>query len=118
MKSLVISLGFFALLGAGQTYADMVQLQVPTIGEIDPGLTNCMNLNDLADAVSSAPSGTGFVGEASFTSWVCKLRVHAGRGPGIRIFSGCGDVVWDSAGEIVSVSMRVVVTGYYLPAGC
>jgi hypothetical protein len=100
--------------------AETTPLAPPNIPQIDPSLVDtCTNADQAVfGSVASGLQGGYLVGEASFTSFVCKLRVHAGRGPEYQIFSGCGNVTWDLSGNIVGVSYREVVPGDVLPAGC
>jgi hypothetical protein len=117
MKTL---LALIVAVWASAAFADTA-ITPPTVGQADPALLeNCINA-DSTYTVASATSVTdtgNLSGEATFTSFLCKLRVHSGRGGGIRIFSGCADVVWDTQGGIVSVAPRAAVSGYYLPSGC
>ena len=105
---------------ASAAQADTTPLAAPSITQIDPSLTDtCTNADQAVfGSVASGLQGGYLVGEASFTSFVCKLRVHAERGPEYRVFSGCGNVSWDLSGHILSVSYREVVPGDVLPAGC
>ena len=103
--------------------ARAVPLSTPTVAEVYPYLaTVCMNSTALAGTVSGTSvdlASQTITGEASFASFVCKLRVHAGRGSGIRIVSGCADVVWSSSdGTVLSVTPRDAVFNYWLPSDC
>jgi hypothetical protein len=97
------------------TAALAAELHIPTATQIYPYLaTVCLN-----DAPASTYGATGtdasgnLVGMTSTQGFVCKLKVHTGRGPGIRIFSACADVVWDySTGAIVSVTPSSHDTNY------
>jgi hypothetical protein len=106
---------------ASAAQAETTPLAAPSIPQIDPSLVDtCTNADQAVfGPVASGLQGGYLVGQASFTHFVCKLRVHdAGGGPEYRIFSGCGTVTWDLSGNIVSVSYREVVPGDALPAGC
>ena len=109
-----------AALLASAAQADSTPLGAPSIPQIDPSLADtCTNPDQTVfGSVASGLQDGYLVGEASFTGFMCKLRVHAGGGPEYRIFSGCGNVTWDLSGNIVSVSYRDVVPGNVLPAGC
>ena len=100
--------------------AETTPLAAPGIIQIDPSLADtCTNPDQTVfGSVASGLQNGYLVGEASFTGFMCRLRVHAGGGPEYRIFSGCGNVTWDLSGNIVSVSYRDVVPGDALPAGC
>lgn len=79
-------------------------LAAPTVFEIYPALaTVCMN-DGAASVVAATSSDNGtLTGYASFQGFSCRLKVHTGRGGGIRIFSACADVTWDLSGNILSV---------------
>lgn len=88
-------------------------LALPTAFQIDPALTaNCLHDKPATTAVVTATDGATLTGVASIQGYVCQLRVHAGRGPGIRIFSACADVTWDVYGNILSVTPTASDTGY------
>jgi hypothetical protein len=87
--------------------ARAADLTVPDIKEVNPhGTTNC--LNDGAAVISvGSTDGTYLYGTASYERFVCRLRVHSGRGPGIALLSGCADVIWSaSTGELVSLTYQ------------
>ena len=85
--------------------AQAADLAIPTVQQINPE-PNCLNDGTTVIAVGST-DGTYLYGTASYTNWVCRLKVHAGRGPGIRIFSGCAEAVWSAAtGEVVSLTYQ------------
>jgi hypothetical protein len=103
------------VLALAPTGALAADLQIPTARQIYPYLaTVCLN-----DAPASTYGATGtdaagnLVGTASTQGFVCKLKAHTGRGPGIRIFSACAEVVWDySTGASVSVAPASNNTNY------
>ena len=117
----LLSFACSLLLLAAQAHGDSTPLTSPTVGQVDPYLaTTCTNSAalSLVSATSTDPSSQTLTGEATFTSFACDLKVHAGRGGGVRYFSGCADVVWDTAGTIVSVTPRDAQAGRTLPGGC
>jgi hypothetical protein len=105
---------------ASAAQADTTPLAAPSIPQIDPSLVDtCTNADQAVfGSIASGLQDGYMVGEARFTGFMCKLRVHAGGAPEYRTFSGCGNVTWDLSGNIVSVSYRDVVPGDVLPAGC
>jgi hypothetical protein len=109
MKMALAALG--AMLGGSSLAATL--LIEPTVTQIDPALaTVCSNDGPASTAAANTVDNGYLAGIASFQGFACKLRVHAGRGPGVRIFSGCADVVWDMQGAIVSVTPTKAVSGY------
>lgn len=82
-------------------------LTVPDIKEVNPrGTTNCLNDAPALIAVGST-DGTYLYGTASYERFLCRLKVHSGRGPGVAYISGCADVIWSAAtGELVSLSYQ------------
>lgn len=87
--------------------AKSADLTVPDVKQVNPqGTTNCMNDGIAVIAIGST-DGTYLYGTASYERFVCRLRVHAGRGPGIALLSGCAEAVWSaSTGELVSLSYQ------------
>lgn len=119
MRTLIAFLCSFLFLAQARA----VPLSTPTVGEIYPYLsTVCLNAGALALTVSGSAVDSAaqtITGEASFQSFACRLKVHAGRGPGIRVVSGCADVVWSmNDGTVLSVTPRDAVFWYYLPSDC
>src|SRR5215475_919010 len=103
------------LFALASTAAFAGDLQIPTATQINPYLAGvCLNDAPASSYGATGTDGAGnLVGTASTQGFVCKLKVHAGRGPGIRIFSACADVVWDySTGAIVSVTPTSHNTNY------
>lgn len=96
-KLIVLSLALASL-------AQASPLAAPTAFQVDPGLSGiCMNDGPATTAAASSTDGVTLTGTASLQGYICKLKVHAGRGPGIRVFSACADVTWDLAGNLISV---------------
>jgi len=90
-------------------------LAAPTAFQIDPYLaTICMRDGPATQVYATGTDANGnLVGEATLQGFVCALRVHSGRGPGIRIFSACSDVVWTPDGStVLSVTPIAATTGY------
>lgn len=109
MKIALAALG--AMLGGLSVAA--TSLVEPTVTQIDPALASLCSNDGPASTAGATSIENGYLyGVASFQGFACKLRVHAGRGPGVRIFSGCADVVWDMQGAIVSVTPTTAVSGY------
>jgi hypothetical protein len=84
--------------------ADLV---IPDVHQVNPqGTANCSNDAPTTISVGST-DGINLFGTASYTHWLCRLKVHAGRGPGVAYLSGCADVTWSaSTGEIVSITYQ------------
>lgn len=104
-----------AALGAmlGGLSVAATSLVEPTVTQIDPALATVCSNNGPASTAAATTIENGYLtGIASFQGFACKLRVHAGRGPGVRIFSGCADGVWDMQGTIVAVTPTTAVSGY------
>lgn len=88
-------------------------LTAPTAFQIDPYLIgNCWHDKPATTAYATSTEGGILTGVASIQGYVCQLKVHAGRGPGIRIFSACADVTWDMYGNILSVTPTASDTSY------
>ena len=88
-------------------------LAVPTAFEIDPYFaTVCLHDKPATTAYVTGTDNGVLTGVASMQGYVCALKVHAGRGPGIRIFSACADVTWDLAGNILSVVPTANASAY------
>jgi hypothetical protein len=87
--------------------AKAADLTIPTITEVSPSVaTKCVNDGTTTITVGST-DGTYLYGTASYEGWVCRLKVHSGRGPGIVKLSGCAEVVWSAAtGEVVSIASQ------------
>jgi hypothetical protein len=87
--------------------AHAAELAIPTTHQVNPqGTTNCLNDGLTTTAVGST-DGTYLYGTASYEHWLCRLKVHSGRGPGIAYLSGCAEVVWSAAtGELISVTYQ------------
>lgn len=96
-----------------QARAD-IPLTAPTVTQVYPYLaTVCLNDRPVNSYGATGIDDNGnLTGVASFQGFICKLRAHAGRGSGIRIFSGCADVVWDQAGTLISVTPTDYDTNY------
>ena len=103
MKSLIAFACSFLFLAQ----AHAADLTIPTITEVSPSVaTKCINDGITTISVGST-DGTYLYGTASYEAWVCRLKVHSGRGPGIVKLSGCADVVWSAAtGELMSLTYQ------------
>ncbi len=97
----------FALSFLFLAQARAADLAIPTTHQVNPlGTTNCLNDGPTTIAVGST-DGTYLYGTASYEHWLCRLRVHSGRGPGIAYLSGCAEVIWSAAtGELISVTYQ------------
>jgi hypothetical protein len=105
-------LKFIALLAVCGIAQATVPLQQPTVTQVDPSIS-CTNSDINFVAVSSTGiNGAYLVGKAQRNAFSCKLRVHSGRGGGIRIVSMCANMIWDFNGAIVSVTPTLSVNGY------
>lgn len=87
--------------------ARAADLTVPDVHQVNPqGTSNCLNDAPALIAVGST-DGTYLYGTASYERFLCRLKVHSGRGPGVAYISGCADVIWSAAtGELVSLSYQ------------
>ena len=105
---------------ASAAQAATTPLAAPSIAQIDPSLAEtCTNAEQAVFGSVASDLQDGYLrGEARFTNFVCKLRVHVPGGPEYQNFTGCGNVSWDLSGNIVAISYREVVPGDLLPAGC
>ena len=104
MKSLaVISLGFFALLDVGQSYADTIDLPLPTIRQI---LTVTPNFRcSFVNQVHPYTIVTGFDSTGNFVLGSASNVAKCGGGgrdvPSYR-YPYCASFMWDLAGNLVS----------------
>lgn len=87
--------------------AHAADLAIPAITDVTPSVaTKCLNDGTTTIAVGST-DGAYLYGTASYEGWVCRLKVHSGRGPGIVKLSGCAEVVWSAVtGEAVSIASQ------------
>ena len=91
-------------------------LATPTAFQIDPYLaTVCLNDGPATTLYATGTDASGnLVGEATLQGFVCKLKVHTGRGPGFRVVSACSDLVWDpTGGSVLSVAPVSATFGAY-----
>jgi hypothetical protein len=92
------------LLGGSTVFAAVTPLQAPTWQQIDPTLVNnCSSVRPRPPGIIVTEVGVDngqIVGTVAFTDYICTLKAHAGT----RAVSGAAAVVWDIAGNIVSVT--------------
>ena len=110
-KLLAISLGFFALLGAGQTYAQ-VAYKLPTTYQVAGRL--CGNGYE-SYSVSGFDANTSTYTGHVFAYTRCG---GSGRGGGYSFtyYAGCASTVWDSVGNLVSYAVEWRASGRTLPS--
>lgn len=95
------------------TAAQAGSLEAPTAFEIYPALASiCLHDRPASTFAATGTDNGTLTGTASIQGYVCQLRVHSGRGSGIRIFSACADVTWDLSGNVLTVTPVANASGY------